>query len=66
MLQLAELQKRENFTVEPLDVDSSKELQRMYNDLIPVLVADGKEICRYYLDEKALTDYFRSHASKVS
>jgi hypothetical protein len=66
MLQhIADLQKSIPFQVESVDIDRNKELQQRYGHLVPVLEAEGEEICRYYLDEKALTDYFRSHASKV-
>jgi hypothetical protein len=66
MFHLTELQKSERFDVESIDVDSSDKLKQRYGELVPVLEGDGQEICRYYLDQKALTDYFRSHTSKVS
>ncbi len=66
MLQLVELQQTLGFEVEQIDVDSDNNLQQHYGHLVPVLESNGTEICRYYLDEKTLTDYFRSYASKVS
>ncbi len=66
MLQLTELQESEQFNIESIDVDSNTKLQQQYGHLVPVIEGGGTELCRYYLDEKALTDYFRSYASKVS
>lgn len=66
MLHLVDLQRQIAFDIKSVDVDSSSELQQKYGHLVPVLEASGEEICHYYLDEKALTDYFRSHISKVS
>ena len=66
LLQLSALQQSEGFEIERIDVDSDINLQQRYGLLVPVLECDGAEICRYYLDEKTLTDYFRSYPSKVS
>ncbi len=41
-------------TVTRIDVDSDPRLEERYGSLVPVLVADGREICRYHLDEAAL------------
>jgi hypothetical protein len=64
--QLAELQRSQQFTVESVDVDGDMLLGQRYGDAVPVLECDDIEICRHYLDEKALTDYFRRLATKVS
>jgi glutaredoxin len=37
--------------VEVVDVDSDPELEARYNELVPVLVCDGVELCHYHLDE---------------
>ncbi|HTR10418.1 MAG TPA: glutaredoxin family protein [Paraburkholderia sp.] len=34
-----------------IDVDSDPELQARYDELVPVLVCDGIELCHYRLDE---------------
>jgi glutaredoxin len=34
-----------------IDVDSDPELVARYDELVPVLVCDGIELCRYRLDE---------------
>jgi len=34
-----------------IDVDSDPELQARYDELVPVLLCDGIELCHYRLDE---------------
>ncbi|PXW26541.1 glutaredoxin family protein [Paraburkholderia caballeronis] len=34
-----------------IDVDSDPALQARYDELVPVLVCDGVELCHYHLDE---------------
>jgi glutaredoxin len=34
-----------------IDIDSDPELQARYDELVPVLVCDGMELCHYRLDE---------------
>jgi hypothetical protein len=67
MLQhLHELQRTEQFQIETVDVDSNSQLQERYGTLVPVLEADGKELCHYFLDEVALRGYLSSQVSEVS
>lgn len=37
--------------IEVIDVDSDPALQSRYDELVPVLVRDGVELCHYRLDE---------------
>ncbi|CAB3794915.1 hypothetical protein LMG28688_04004 [Paraburkholderia caffeinitolerans] len=37
--------------IEMIDVDSDPALQARYDELVPVLVCDGIELCHYWLDE---------------
>ncbi|NLP62469.1 glutaredoxin family protein [Paraburkholderia sacchari] len=37
--------------IEVIDVDSDPSLQARYDELVPVLVCDGVELCHYHLDE---------------
>ena len=37
--------------LEVIDVDSDPALQARYDELVPVLVCDGIELCHYRLDE---------------
>jgi len=38
--------------IERVDVDSDPALQARYDELVPVLVCDGIELCHYRLDER--------------
>ncbi len=55
---LHELQGRLHFQIELVDIDTDTELTARYGVRIPVLVADGEEICHYHLDPIALDAYF--------
>ena len=37
--------------VEVVDIDADPSLEARYNELVPILVCDGVELCHYYLDE---------------
>jgi len=37
--------------VEVVDIDADPALEARYNELVPVLVCDGVELCHYHLDE---------------
>ena len=45
------------FDVTVVDVDSDAELEARYDELVPVLVAEGRELCHYHLDATAVRDY---------
>ena len=55
---LHELQAKSPFRLEVVDVDSDAMLAARYGERIPVLVANGEEICHYHLDPVALDAYF--------
>ena len=55
---LHELQAQFSFALEVVDVDSDDELAARYGERVPVLVAEGKEICHYHLDSSVLSAYF--------
>jgi hypothetical protein len=55
---LHELQGRLQFQIKLVDIDNDTELTARYGVRIPVLVADGEEICHYHLDPIALDAYF--------
>jgi hypothetical protein len=46
-----------DFEVNVLDVDTDPELEAKYNELVPVLEADGREICHYFLDVEKVREY---------
>lgn len=58
IVKLHELQARLFFRLEVVDIDSNTELVTRYGERVPVLVADGEEICHYHLDPIALDAYF--------
>ncbi len=47
-------QQRFGFALDLIDVDSDPELERRFDELVPVLMAGDEEICHYHLDEDAL------------
>ena len=51
---LRKLQTDIPFDLEIIDVDSDTDLKSRYGALVPVLMADGNEICHYHLDMAAL------------
>ena len=51
---LAEWRAELEFEVERVDIDSAPELAARYGAIIPVLVHDSNEVCRFFLDLDAL------------
>ena len=51
---LRKMQTDVSFTLDIIDVDNDSDLQARYGTLVPVLMADGEEICHYHLDMAAL------------
>ncbi|WP_018433423.1 glutaredoxin family protein [Paraburkholderia atlantica] len=49
-----------------IDVDSDPLLEARYNELVPVLVCDGVELCHYHLDEAPVRTALAAHASRVA
>lgn len=45
------------FELDVLDVDSDPVLETRYDELVPVLVAGGAELCHYFLDEPKVRTY---------
>jgi hypothetical protein len=43
--------------VEVLDVDADPALEALYNELVPVLLHEGDELCHYFLDTAKVRDY---------
>jgi len=46
-----------SFEVEVLDVDADPALEAKYDELVPVLEADGQELCHYFLDVEKVRAY---------
>ena len=53
---LAPLAAEFGFSVEVLDVDADHNLEARYNELVPVLLHEGKELCHYFLDVAKVRD----------
>jgi thioredoxin reductase (NADPH) len=45
------------WTVRILDVDADPQLEARWDELVPVVLADGVELCHYHLDEAAVRAY---------
>ena len=43
--------------LEVLDVDADPTLEALYDELVPVLLHDGVELCHYFLDVRKVRDY---------
>lgn len=43
--------------LEVLDVDADPTLEALYDELVPVLLHDGEELCHYFLDVSKVRDY---------
>lgn len=46
-----------DFTVTVVDVDADPALEAKYDELVPVLEAEGCELCHYFLDIDAVRIY---------
>ena len=51
------LQGRFQFEIKVVDVDSVAALEARYGEWVPVLESGGRELCHYFLDEPAVTDF---------
>ncbi|MGF6481824.1 glutaredoxin family protein [Paraburkholderia sp. JPY419] len=49
-----------------IDVDRDPLLEARYNELVPVLVCDGVELCHHHLDEARVRAALAAHASRVA
>jgi len=48
------------FDVITVDIDADPGLVRRYDTRVPVLVADGMEICYYFLEEQRLREHLQA------
>jgi len=51
------------FSVQVLDVDADPALVDKYDELVPVLTADGRELCHYFLDVPKVREYLAGFVS---
>lgn len=54
-----------SFEVEVLDVDADPALEAKYDELVPVLEADGQELCHYFLDVEKVRAYLAGAAPQA-
>jgi glutaredoxin len=62
---LAPWQARYGFTLDIIDVDADPELEARYNELVPVLLDEGGEICHWHLNEAVLAERLAAHAGEI-
>lgn len=43
--------------VDVVDVDADPALEALYDELVPVLLHEGKALCHYFLDAAKVRDY---------
>lgn len=43
-----------HFKVTVVDIDNDPQLRAQYNEAVPVLVMENREVCRHFLDLDAL------------
>ncbi len=54
---LRQLQGRFQFEISVVDVDPDAALEARYGERVPVLVAEGSELCHYFLEQAVVTDF---------
>jgi thiol-disulfide isomerase/thioredoxin len=54
---LESLRSEHEFEVSVIDVDADPALEARFDELVPVLEAEGRELCHYHLDEQAVRAY---------
>ncbi len=53
---LVALQQKVDFEWDESDIDRDTDLIYLYDILVPVLQFEGKEVCHYFIDEKAIRE----------
>lgn len=48
---------RLGLSVSVVDVDEHPELEERWGELVPVVLAEGRELCHYHLDPEAIRAY---------
>lgn len=54
---LLQLQRELRFDLEVFDIDADPQLETRFNERVPVLEADGEELCHYLLDVAVVRAY---------
>lgn len=58
--ELQRLRPELGFDFTTVDIDAAPELRERYDTRVPVLAADGVEICYYFLDEADLRGFLQA------
>ena len=58
LLELEAFREHQSFALKVVDITGDEDLESRFASLIPVLYADGQEISHFFLDTKALRQYF--------
>lgn len=53
-----------DFSVDVVDVDADPVLEAKYDELVPVLEAEGEELCHYHLDLARVSAYLEAAGSR--
>jgi thioredoxin reductase (NADPH) len=64
LVALESLRGEYSFSVEVFDVDADPALEAKYDELVPVLEAEGQELCHYFLDAAKVREYLARFAEK--
>lgn len=59
--ELEPYRQRLGFELEIVDIDADSRLIDQYGTRVPVLAADGRALCEYFLDPSELERYFTGH-----
>lgn len=54
---LQELQDRQSFALEVIDIETRPALAVRFGEYVPVLMHGERELCHYHLDSAIVTDY---------
>ncbi len=60
--QLALLRRRADFEIQEVNIDKSKELRERYNERVPVVAVNGREVFEYRLDADRFLKLLRAGA----
>jgi hypothetical protein len=63
---LAPLAAKFAWTVDEFDIDADATLEKRWSDSVPVLLAGDRELCRYRLDEVAVTAFISGDEASKS
>ena len=63
---LAPLAASFGWAIEELDIDADDALEKRWSDSVPVLLAGDRELCRYRIDEAAVTAFLLGEGTAKS